>query len=275
MTPSGLGTRQTSRGIAYSHVRLEPAWSPDSRLPVLFQHGLGLDRTLWNPWLRHALAQRTVVAADLRGHGGSVPAWRPGVARLGDFAGDVLSVLDDCGIDRCHYVGESFGGTLGLHLAGTAGDRFASVTALSTGWKGAWFRKVRDWEGLLATGGIAAWSRALTEARFDPERTDPRLLAWVEQLQQRMDPEVVWTTARCLLECDLSDLLPGITIPVLTVLADSPFVDPRNLTGLVSAVPRAEAGRIPGARHGIVLSHWRECADLCFGFLDRAERAEP
>lgn len=273
MTASARDVRQTGRGIAYEHLRLDAPWAADTRLPVVFQHGLGLDGSLWNPWIREMVAHRPVVTLDLRGHGGSASAWTGAPVELNDVAQDVLSVLDDCGIDRCHYVGESFGGTLGLYLAGTAGQRLASVTACSTGWKGSWFHQVRGWESLLADGGVQAWSRAITTARFDSERTDPRLLAWVHELQQRMDPAVVWAIAACLLETDLTDLLATIEIPVLMVLGDSPFVDQRNLTGLVQAVRRGEAVRIPGAMHGIVMSHWQECATACFGFLERTERA--
>lgn len=275
MTVSGLRPQRTRSGIAYERLTLDAPWDGQARLPLVFQHGLGLDRTLWYPWLGAAVRDRPVVTIDLRGHGGSVEAWQDGPLTLDDVARDVLSVLDDCGIGRCHYVGESFGGTLGLHLAGTAGDRIASVTACSTGWKGSWFHNVRSWEGLLADGGIEAWSQVISAARFDPERVDPALLAWVAALQQQVDPAVVWGIAACLLDVDLTALLPTIEAAVLTVLGDSPFVDQRNLTGLVEAVPRGEAVRIAGGRHGIALSHWRECADACFGFVDRTEHALP
>lgn len=272
MTTSGTSPQRTRSGIAYERLQLDPPWCSKSRLPLVFQHGLGLDRTLWYPWLRAAVRDRPVVTIDLRGHGGSVEAWQDGPLTLEAVAGDVLSVLDDCGIERCHYVGESFGGTVGLHLAGTVGDRIASVTACSTGWKGTWFHNVRSWEDLLVHGGIEAWSRMISAARFDPAQVEPALLAWVHNLQQQVDPAIVWGVAACLLDVDLTALLPTIQAPVLTVLGDSPFVDQRNLTGLVESVPRGEAVRIAGGRHGIALSHWRECAEVCFGFVDRTER---
>lgn len=273
MTTSGMRPQRTRSGIAYERLQLDAPWTCETRLPLVFQHGLGLDRTLWYPWVRAAARDRPVVTIDMRGHGGSVEAWQPGPLALDDVARDVLSVLDDCGIERCHYVGESFGGTLGLHLAGTADDRIASVTACSTGWKGSWFHNIRAWEGLLADGGIDAWSRMISAARFDSDRVDPALLAWVDTMQKQMDPAVVWGVAACLLDIDLTALLPTIEAPVLTVLGDSPFVDQRNLTGLVEAIPRGEAARIAGGRHGIALSHWRECAAACLNFVDRTERA--
>ncbi|MCW2681278.1 MAG: hypothetical protein JWM62_2679 [Frankiales bacterium] len=264
---------RTANGIGYDLFRLDDAWAARPNVPVVLQHGLGLDRTAWNPWVRRLLATRTVVTVDLRGHGDSADAWADGERlTLEQCTADLLSVLEDCSIGGFHYVGESFGGTLGLYLAGTHQSRVASVTACSTGWRGEWFHNIRAWSSVLSEGGSAAWSDLMTPARFDPQHTSPALVAWVEAQQRGLDPAVVWAVAECLLATDLSELLPTISAPVLTMLGDSPFVDQRNLIDLVRLVPRADAVRVAGARHGIVLSHWEECLQACLSFLNRVER---
>jgi pimeloyl-ACP methyl ester carboxylesterase len=263
---------RTERGIGFAHLRLDDPWSPLEALPVVFQHGLGLDGTAWNPWVRTLAARHRVVTTDLRGHGTSRQAAQ-GELSLDVVAQDVLSVLDACGIERCHLVGESFGGTAVLHLAATAGDRIASATVCSTGWKGEWFHNIRGWQKLLAEEGIGSWSELLTAARFDRDDSDPGLLAWVDRLQREVAPGVVWDVAASLLETDLTGLLVDVRVPVLSMLADSPFVDPRNVTELVRHIPHADIVRIAGARHGIFLSHWAECVAVCAQFIERSERA--
>lgn len=270
---TGEAVRRTAGGTSFQLLDLETPWQPEQRCPVLLQHGLGLDHTAWHPWARAMLPDRPVISVDLRGHGGSTRNPPADSFDLADVAGDVLAVLDECEVETCHYVGESFGGTLGLFLAGTQGHRFVSVTACSTGWKGAWFHHLRGWEALLAAGGIAAWSREMIEARFDPEAVEPGLVEWVDELQQRVRPDVVAAIADCLLDADLEALLGGITVPVLMMLGDSPFVDERNVDGLLERVPGAQAVRIPGARHGIVLSHRAECLAAASAFMARTERA--
>ena len=77
----------------------------------------------WTPWMRRLVRAHPVVSIDLRGHGSSRDAWHDPDARLTDYAADVLSVLDHLRIPACHFVGESFGGTIGLHLAAGYPDR--------------------------------------------------------------------------------------------------------------------------------------------------------
>jgi pimeloyl-ACP methyl ester carboxylesterase len=49
------------------------------------------------------------------------------------LVGDVLAVLDALGIQRAHLVGHDWGAAVGWLAAALAGDRVASVTALSVG----------------------------------------------------------------------------------------------------------------------------------------------
>jgi pimeloyl-ACP methyl ester carboxylesterase len=94
---------------------------------VLLLHGLGATGEVWDGFVR-ALAGRRWVAPDLPGHGGSAPlpaytftAVAESVADLVDRAGTVI-------------VGHSFGGVIGLHLAGRPGVRALVGVGIKVAW---------------------------------------------------------------------------------------------------------------------------------------------
>lgn len=265
-------TATTERGVAFDFNHALGLGEVRSRLPVLFQHGLGVDRTLWDGWVAASLSVRSSVTLDMRGHGESISVWHEN-SKLDDFSDDLVSVLDACGIEQCHFVGESFGGTVGLHAALKWPQRFASVATFSSGWKGAWINDVRDWEPILRKGDIDEWSRLLSDARFVPGAVGEDIRDWVERHQRGMQPEVVWDIAKALLETDLEEELATMALPLMAVQGASPLIDPRNTRELLKLVPHAEIVRIPAARHAIVMSHWRECFDAASAFMERTERA--
>lgn len=101
---------------------------------VLLLHGFPDDRTLW----RHqapALARAgfRVILLDQRGFGRS--GRPPDVAAYAfpELVGDVLAVLDHCGVERAHVVGHDWGAAVAWVLAATAPDRVDRLAVLSVG----------------------------------------------------------------------------------------------------------------------------------------------
>ena len=273
-----MGTRttgQTIGGIGYELIDFRAPWEPrDERLPIVLQHGIGLDRHAWDPWVRRLVREWPVIAIDLRGHGRSAGAWDVPTYPVERFADDILDVLQACEVPRAHLVGESFGGTVCAALACAAGEqRVASLTTCSTAFRGAWVNGTDHWPATLAAdGGVARWSRDLTEARFDVGRVPQPLVDWVVETQSHTPAQVVVGVRDSLLEVDLEPVLDRLTMPVLNVIGDSPFVDPRNAQRLSLGVPHVQNVFIPESRHGIALSHAAECCAATIEFLRRTER---
>lgn len=271
---SGQGVDTGAGVIAYEVLETAAPWSHEpTRLPVVFQHGIGLAREVWRPWTGAMPGQRRFVSIDLRGHGGSAVAWTRRDYPLSRYSDDVRCVLDHLGIERCHFVGESFGGTLGIDLATASPDRVASLTVLSTAYRGQWITSVAHWPQLVEQEGIEAWSREILDGRFVPGAVSPELVAWVAARQCAVAPEVIAGVVRCLLGVDLADALGNMTCPLLILApSGSPFVAPSRQIALNHAVEGSEIAFIRGrARHGIVMSHWREASQVAAGFIDRVE----
>jgi len=83
-----------------------------------------------------------VIAPDLRGHGLSPHG---DSYRYADYAGDLLSLLDDLGLERAAVVGHSLGGRWFCSLRRTAIPS-PSIEPAGGGWRFRWDRRVLDTE---------------------------------------------------------------------------------------------------------------------------------
>lgn len=92
---------------------------------LVLLHGLNNNAWSW-AWVASQLcAQRSVVAINLRGHGGSTSPDRG--YGLASTTGDVLGLLDAMGLERVDVAGHSWGGKVACHLAATAPERVRSL----------------------------------------------------------------------------------------------------------------------------------------------------
>lgn len=95
--------------------------------PVIVLHGITGHGARWRRTAELYLADRQVLAPDLRGHGRSPhePPWT--VER---HVADVLAMLDAEGIERADLLGHSYGGMIALHLALTSPRRVRRLALL-------------------------------------------------------------------------------------------------------------------------------------------------
>lgn len=103
---------------------LERAPATARGLPVLFLHGVGSDKSVWQPQLDHFGRERRALAADYPGYGDSAPAED---ASRDDYARAMIALLDACGIERAHICGLSLGGVVAIAMAAMASERIASL----------------------------------------------------------------------------------------------------------------------------------------------------
>src|SRR4051812_19332834 len=113
--------------------------------PVLLLHGLGATKASFLPTVAALAGDFRITAIDLPGFGDSVKpvgaAYDPAF-----FARAVAGVLDACGIERAHLVGNSMGGRVALETGFDYPDRVGRLALLSPSL--AWLRE-RRWAGLL------------------------------------------------------------------------------------------------------------------------------
>ena len=107
------------------------AFGDPGAAPVVLCHGLGANcRQFLADAAFFASHGYRVLVPDLRGHGAS--ASPPGYPETGFtiavMAQDMVTLLDHAGAERVHWVGNSLGGIVALHMLDRYGPRFATLT---------------------------------------------------------------------------------------------------------------------------------------------------
>ena len=252
-------------------------WGPPGRPPALLLHSLAAHSHWWD-WSAPLLAERfSVVALDLRGHGGS--AWtEPPAYRAADYAADVVAVLDALGWPRPLVIGHSLGGYVGACFAARYPERAGAlvITDTMTQWseeETAWaFRQAERPAPEFASAAEAAsryrlsppetrapadWLRHLGEAAVVERRPG----VWQHAVDRR-----VFAQARP----DAWQVLPGVACPTLVVRgAGSRIMDREAMLRVATTVARGQFAEIEDAWHHVVLDDPAAFVSTVTRWLDR------
>lgn len=237
---------------------------------ILFHHGIGADSHLWTEWLCELADRFRIVRFDMCGFGRSD---RPGPDHrwtLAGFADDSLAVMAAAGAERVHFVGESIGGTAGLHLALAHPERVHSVTVCNGAHLGASVEAAKAWQSTIDRKGMEGWSRDFMEGRFFPDALPKEKWDWFHRQQAAGDPATTLGALSVLFGTNLQPQLPQLRVPVLLLHPDSsPFIPVSTTADLHARLPDSELRVFPHARHGLPFSHARACAQTLRAFVER------
>jgi len=218
---------------------------------LVFAHSLACDHTMWAPQLA-AFADYSLLAYDLRGHGGSS-------APEGDYplellADDLTALLDARGIGRCHFIGLSLGGMVGQMAALRHPQRFASLTLADTtsrqpqGVQAIWEERLaiarsKGMDGLVGST-IERWFTPAFRASHAAEVA--RIAALI-----RSTPVAGYAgCAHAVRQIDLTEQLPRIGCPVLVIVGrDDAATTPAMATDIAQAIPGARLVVLDNAAH--------------------------
>lgn len=245
---------------------------------VVLVHAGVADRTMWREHLEPlSAAGYRVVAVDLPGFGEAA-------VEAGEQApwNDVLSTMNELGIERAALVGNSFGGAVAMRVAAVAPERvwaLALIAAPAPGFEpseqlqAAWAAE----EEPLERGDVEAAVKAVVEAWTLPDAPD-RVRELVAAMQRRAFEMQMAAPA----VAEVPDPLdPGgeeaargalgrLGMPTLVVggARDMPdFVQSAQL--LADALPAAELVTIDTAGHLVPLEEPAEFRRVLLAFLDR------
>jgi pimeloyl-ACP methyl ester carboxylesterase len=224
--------------------------------PVLLVHGLSVSTEInWTATgILDSLATRyTVIAPDLRGHGGSDKPREP--AAYGKrFVEDLVRLLDHLGVERAHVVGYSMGGGITLRLLASHPDRVASAVIGGAGWRPVEAGPppvVLEW--LPRLDAAARGEMTVSDALGGPVRA-----AWGPGLRAALDrnePAALAAVIRGGAGLAVSEPeLRGNRVPVLAVLGEQDELVRADVERLAGVWPDLEVVRIPGTDHFSVLN---------------------
>jgi pimeloyl-ACP methyl ester carboxylesterase len=110
-----METRTNERTAVVAGVPVRWLEQDGQGIPVVLVHGIPTSPTLWRHVLPR-LAGLRVLAFEMTGYGGSIPAGRESDISVGAQADRLLAWLDELGIDRAVLVGHDLGGGV-VHIA--------------------------------------------------------------------------------------------------------------------------------------------------------------
>jgi len=214
--------------------------------PLVFLHGVGSDKSVWQPQLEYFGRTRHAIAFDYPGYGDSDPA--PEGTTRDDYAAAILSAMRALGIARAHVCGLSLGGVIAIALHHAAPDSCASLILADT------FAVHPDGRGIYDRS--LAGSRdlpAMAEARVGfllAQPADPQVRREVIETMSRIDPAAYRIGAEAVWLADQRDRLGEIAVPTLVICGEDDKPTPPDLSReLAAMIPGAQLAMMARAGH--------------------------
>lgn len=250
---------------------LYPARPGNDELPLVFVHGVGLDRRIWNG-IEHRLGGRAAVLYDLPGHGTRAKA-DVRIDDLNVYADDLLSVLDGLHIERAVIVGAAFGEFIARRFAVRHPDRAAGLVLLSP-----LFRRsaeaaahVRRRVEATQQDGIASSLSASLARWLSPDAEGAVAKAELVRDMMLATPHGSFMSAyRLYATMDGALAAEAGTIACQAQLiagGDDSNATPEMAHALAAAMPNADVRIVPGARHLISLDASERFAEALEEYL--------
>ncbi|WP_336158696.1 alpha/beta fold hydrolase [Amycolatopsis sp. VC5-11] len=234
---------------------------------LVLLHGVGLDRTVWEPVTALLGGRFRIVAPDLPGHGSRPPV--PEGTTLGDLAAGVAGEIPP----GAHVVGFSLGALVAQHLAVHRPELVATLTSVSSVCRRTEAERAAVLKRLATAEADPRASTAASLHRwFDGTDVSADRIRATEATLEANDPA---SFARCYrvfatADAEIGPRLGEIRAPALAVTGElDPGSTPEMTRRLAEAVPDCAAEVIPGARHMLPVQNPRELVTCLTAFIGR------
>jgi 3-oxoadipate enol-lactonase len=225
--------------------------------PIVFWPSLLMTGDMWHGVADNLVARRQVILVDPPGQGGSQPLTQ--MFTFAECARCVVDILDGLGIDRAHFVGNSWGGMIGATFAATYPERIGRAVLMNcTAGKASLHQKLQF--AILLR--MARW-----QGEIGPLLMRPVLKAFLGPTTFRERPDVVAHVRAAVSDVNIGSaswavksvvsarpdqraLLAGISTPVLVVggVEDVTF-PPREAIEMADAIPGSLVRVLDGVAH--------------------------
>ena len=101
-------------------------------IPIVFIHGVGLDRKMWTPQINY-FKDYSTITYDLLGHGKT--PFKKEEIKMRDYVDQLLSLTEFLSLDKFHLVGFSIGSLIALNFAANFEKKLNSLTLIATTYK--------------------------------------------------------------------------------------------------------------------------------------------
>ncbi|EUC39415.1 hypothetical protein COCCADRAFT_31782 [Bipolaris zeicola 26-R-13] len=268
-------------------------WKPHET--ILIQHGFGRHSAFWYHWIPALSRHYRVVRRDLRGHGySSYPGQKQTVSstengivendkkeekdyvyNVDTIIGEIIDTLDQLGLQKVHFLGESTSGILGEILAARHPERLLSLTVCSSpthlpppalqmfafGHK--------DWPTACRQLGARGWTEALARVPGTIPISDSEYLPWYLGQVEVSDGEGLAQYAEFLSTLDARPWLERIKVSTLILSpTHSAAIKVEDMKALRDTIPGSQLVPISEPGHEIYVTAAEECQQAFLGFLE-------
>ena len=243
----------------------------ESAPAVLLQHGFSRNGRFWYNWVPLLSGEFRVLRPDMRGMGQSSIDEDRFEASLDIFVDDLLRILDHLDIPEVVYVGESFGGILGLNFAHRHPDRVRALVLCNTPCRLPNRERLGrggDTEDAL-NRSVGAWSTATIDNRLDTRFAPQGLVDWYIAEMDRTPASIGRRLQGYLDTLDFSLHLKEVMTPTLLLVGEeSPTSTLEQQQFMAGQLPNSKLMVYPGLGHGINAIHPEWCVRQMRDFLD-------
>jgi 3-oxoadipate enol-lactonase len=212
---------------------------------------------MWAAQAAHFGRHHRVILVDPPGQGRSEKL--TATFTFADCAGVVVDILDALGIERTHFVGNSWGGMIGGTFAAMYPDRVGHAVLMNCTASAAGRRQKGEYAALLRAGQLLGGirgplTRSVLKAFLGPTTfaTRPDVVAFVRDSVQAVDVSSCFWAVRSIVpnRPDQRKLLSGVRTPVLVVAGAEDATFPLAETAAMAhAIPNARLVVLDGVAH--------------------------
>ena len=237
----GMGGVGTTRG------RIGVTEQGSGGVPLILLHGVGSDRSVWQPQLDHFGAARRTLAFDYPGYGDSDLVED---ATREDFAAAVLAAMDALDVQQAHVCGLSLGGVVALAMHAAAPHRCESLILADSFAVHPDGQAIHD-RSLAASSELGM--RGLAEARVDAlvgAAASAEVRGEVVETMSRIKPSAYALGVRAVWLADQRERAMAVRCPTLILCGSEDRITPPALSDeLKDLIPHAALVEIASAGH--------------------------
>lgn len=250
--------------------------------PIIFWSSLLMSARMWMAQVRYFSQRYRVILVDPPGHGDSAKLDR--TFTFAECAQCLVDVLDELGVEKAHFIGNSWGGMIGGTFAAMHPDRLGAAvlmncTASPAGWRHRIEFPLLARVIRLLGGFRGSMTSVATRAFVGPttERERPDVITHIHQSLKACDVEsVAWAVESVVpSRPDQREVFAAIRSPVLVMAGkeDRTFSVGETLA-MARAIPGAEYVTIERTAHLAALENPDEVNTLIDRFLQRVRKGE-
>ena len=267
-------THKSGQKTFYFDDNFANPWEPHET--ILIQHGFARHSAFWWKWIPVLSRTYRVIRRDARGHGYSSVPGKDYEYKIDTILDEIIDTLDQLGLEKVHFLGESTGGIWGEFLAARNPERLHSLAICSSPLYMPLAAQEmlafghQSWPEACRELGSRGWGEALANVVGADQMPDKAFLEWWLNQIAVSSGEGLGDHAEllCNESFDARRIMNQIKIPMLVLTpANSKLVNLDEQKSLSHAVSGSQMEVIKGYGHEIYIDQAEQCQEKYLGFL--------